>query len=201
MNSLKSTTCSLIIGVFFMLPVLLIVVLATRIITVLKPLGSKIAQIFDLHSIFGQASVLIVSILLFLGICILCGYFIQKGIFKKWSNSIEEQLFIYFPSLQVLKYRMIENKANVINEFWQAILLEEEEHFNIAFITEKSDLFLTLYIPDAPKIDAGEVRYVKRENINYYPISMHDAMLALYNFGKGLDIKKIIENSNSENLE
>lgn len=192
---LKNAMRSLVIGLFFILPVLLIFVLASKLVGFLAPLGKKISALFDLHTLFGQASVVIVSVLLFMLICILCGHFIKKGIFKKWSNNIEEQLFVYFPSLQVLKYRIIENKENIINEFWQAILLEDDGNFNIAFITEESEVFFTLYIPDAPKIDAGEVRYIRKEKATYYPISMHDAMLAIYNFGKGINIENVIKNN------
>ncbi len=193
MTSLKKSTRSLIVGIFFLLPVLLIVVLATKFIGFLTPIGTKIVEMFDLHTVFGKTAVLIVTILLFVSLCVICGYFLQKGIFKKWSNSMEEQLFIHFPSIQVLKYRMVENKANVINEFWQAVLLEEDGNFSIAFITHQSEKFVTLYIPDAPKIDAGEVRYVSKENFKHYPISMHQAMSALYNFGKGLNLDEIVK--------
>lgn len=87
---------------------------------------------------------------------------------------------------------MIKNQGSVINEFWQATLIEEEDSFRIAFITDESEDFVTLYIPDAPKIDAGEVRYMKKEKLTHYPISMRDAMGTLYNFGKDLDVQSII---------
>lgn len=192
MKSFRKSLQLLSLGLFFILPFIIIVLLGSKVIHILKPLGLKISQAFDLHTIFGEASVLIICILIIFLACVLCGYFIQKGIFTKWSSSIEEQLFIHFPSIQVLKYRMIKNQGSVINEFWQATLIEEEDSFRIAFITDESEDFVTLYIPDAPKIDAGEVRYMKKEKLTHYPISMRDAMGTLYNFGKDLDVQSII---------
>ncbi len=188
----------LTIGLFFVLPFIIIALLGSKVLHALKPLANKIANTFDLHTIFGEATVLIICIMIVVSICVLCGYFIQKGIFTKWSNSIEEQLFIHFPSIQVLKYRMIKNQGKVINEFWQAIIIEEDGKYNIAFITEETERFITLYVPDAPRIDAGEVRYLKKESATYYPISMRRAMAALYNFGKGINIESIINSAENQ---
>lgn len=190
----KSTRALIFGGLFFLIPFLLVIILGGKAIKILSPLGHVISDSLELHSIFGKTSVFIVCLLLILGICLVSGYFIQKGIFKKWSSRIEEQLFIHFPSLQVFKYKLIGDDDTIINEFWEAIILKEDHNgFNIAFITETSNRFYTLYIPDAPKIDAGEVRYVLKTDITFYRITMKQAMSALYNFGKGLDPDTIIK--------
>ena len=191
MSILKSSTRSLVIGgLFFMIPLLVIIVAGGKIFQILLPIGRWISETLALHTVFGKASVLIVCIALILLICILSGYLIQKGFVHKWSNSVEEKLFIHFPSLQMWKYRVIGEQENVINEFWQAILLEEDNGFNIAFITEESEDFLTLYIPDAPKADAGQIRFVPKSKVKYLSISMQQAMSSLYSFGKGMRIEQ-----------
>ncbi|MBD0830638.1 DUF502 domain-containing protein [Aestuariibaculum sediminum] len=194
MAKFKTPSRSLIIGgLFFLTPVLFIILLLTKAIALLTPLAIKITKAFGLHSVFGGTAVLIVCFLLIIAICVASGYFIQKGVFKKWSTSIEEKLFVHFPSIQILKYRMIGDQELVINEFWDAIILEEEkDRYNIAFITHTSEKFITLFIPDAPRLDAGEVRYVPKESVKYYPITMKQAMSGLYCFGKGIDIAEVI---------
>lgn len=194
MTQLKKAFRYFLIGLFFLLPIVLIIFIVEKIIHLLTPIGNVISNSLKLHSFFGQTSVLLVCIFLLLSFCILCGYFVQKGVLKKWSSSMEEQLFILFPSLQVLKYRMVKNdKKSVINEFWQAIVfLGDHGGYNISFITESSEKFFTLYIPDAPKIDAGEVRFVKKSELTYFPISMQLAMSSLYSFGKGLAFEDLI---------
>ncbi|MBD0824230.1 DUF502 domain-containing protein [Aestuariibaculum marinum] len=194
MAKFKTPSRSLIIGgLFFLTPVLFIILLGTKAIALITPLAVKITEAFGLHSVFGGAAVLIVCLLIIIAICVISGYFIQKGVFKKWSTNIEEKLFVHFPSVQILKYRMIGDQEMVINEFWDAIILEEDkDRYNIAFITATTDKFITLFIPDAPRLDAGEVRYVPKESINYYPISMKQAMAGLYSFGKEIDIETVI---------
>ncbi|GAA4293108.1 DUF502 domain-containing protein [Aestuariibaculum suncheonense] len=194
MAKFKTPSSSLIVGgLFFLTPVLFIILLGTKAIGLLTPLAVKITEAFGLHSVFGGAAVLIVCVLIIIAICVISGYFIQKGVFSKWSTNIEEKLFVHFPSIQILKYRMIGDQETVINEFWDAIILEEEkDRYNIAFITERSEKFITLFIPDAPRLDAGEVRYVPKGSITYYPITMKQAMSGLYSFGKGMHIESII---------
>lgn len=91
----------------------------------------------------------------------------------------------------MLKFRLIGDKHQVVHDFWQAIVFEDDGCYSIAFITEETKTFLTIYFPDAPKIDAGEIRYFPREKCQYFKISMKEAMSAIYNFGKGLDIEAL----------
>ena len=196
MSILKSSTRSLVIGgVFFVLPILIIVVIGGKVIKLALPIGHWLSNTLGLHSIFGKTSVLIACLLIILIICLISGYLIQKGLMHKWSNQVEEKLFIHFPSLQMFKYRFLAEEDNSIYDFWQAILLKEENSYTIAFITETSEEFMTLYIPDAPRLDAGEVRYVPKNSIEYHSITMKKAMESLYAFGKGMNIEKKLKKS------
>ncbi|MDU8885337.1 hypothetical protein RXV94_04130 [Yeosuana sp. MJ-SS3] len=193
MSILKKSTRSMIVGgLFFMVPLLLVLVVTTKIFQIVLPFGRKISNVLDLHSVFGKASVTIVCIILILLICLISGLLIEKGFVKKWSNSVEEKLFIHFPSLQMLKYRLIGDKKSVINELWQAVLVYEDGGYSIAFITESTEKFVTLFFPDAPKIDAGQVKYIPKEEFKYIPITMKEAMSSLYSFGKNMNIEKMV---------
>ncbi len=188
----KSSRALIIGGLFFILPILLIFFAWKHLHEILRPISTKISETLDLHTIFGSASVLIVTIILAALLCFVAGLLIEKGIMKNWNSGIEKKLFIFFPSLQMLKFRMIGDKNSVINEVWQGIIFKEDNAYRIAFITDKKPNHTTIYIPDAPKIDAGEVRYMINTEFEYYPITMKQAMSAIYNFGEGLDIEKLI---------
>ncbi len=192
MSAFKKSARVLIFGgLFFMIPIIIGFVLFKHFYQILTPLAKRISHVFQLNSIFGSATLLIICILLFLIICFIGGYLIEKGILKKWSATFEKKLFVFFPSLQIIKFRLIGDQDTVINEFWQAILFKEDSYYKIAFITDTQEKFLAIYIPDAPKLDAGEVRYVDIEMFEYYPIRMKQAMSAIYDFGGGLDIETI----------
>lgn len=195
----KSSRALIFGGLFFLVPVLLIVIAWRELKHTLKPISARIIDLFDLNSVFGSASIIIVTIFLVIIFCFLAGLLIEKGIVKNWSSGVEKKLFIFLPSLQMLKFRLIGDNNTVINEFWQAIIFKEDSFYRIGFITDKTKTHTTIYIPDAPKIDAGEVRYMTNSGFEYYNISMKAAMSAIYAFGEGLDVEAIIANSKKTN--
>jgi uncharacterized membrane protein len=189
----KSTRSLIVGGLFFSIPLIMVLILWKHFAGVIRPIAEKISDLFQLRSIFGPASILIVCIIFFLILCYLGGLLIEKGIIKKWSAKFEKKLFVFFPSLQIVKFRLMDDDQNAINEFWPAIIFKEDIYYKIGFITEQKDVFTAVYIPDAPKLDAGEVRYMVNKNFEYYPITMKQAMSAIYDFGEGLDIASIIQ--------
>ncbi len=181
-------------GIFFILPILAIVVLITRGVKLLIPVGNQLVDLLHIHTLFGAATISIVSILLLIIIAYLSGLLLTKGFFRRWNNAIEEKLFLLFPNVQMLKYQMMDDTAALLDKKWDAILLEEDGSFTIAFITDESyGSVLSLYIPDAPRIDAGQVRYIKHSECTFHPISMKMAMKALSHFGRNQALTEEIE--------
>jgi len=168
----KSTRSTIVGGLFFMLPLLILLVAGKKIFLIISPLGRKLSNLLELHSVIGKVSVLIASFFLILLICMLSGLLIEKEFVKKWSNNVEGKLFIHLTSLQMLKYRLIGDKKSVTNEFWHAPLILEDSGYSIAFITESTENFITPSFPDAPKIDAGQVRYFPKKDFIYHTITI-----------------------------
>lgn len=181
-------------GIFFLLPVLAILVLLTRGIKILVPVGYKLVDILNIHSLFGAATISIISLVLLLIVAYISGLLLSKGFFRRWNNAIEEKLFLLFPNLQMLKYQMMDDTAAFLDKKWDAVLLEENGTYTIAFVTDESyGSVLSLFIPDAPRIDAGEVRYMKHSACTFHPISMKMAMKALSHFGRNQALTEEIE--------
>lgn len=172
---------------FFVVPTLIVIVLLSKALHLLMPITHKITESLELKSIFGSAAIIIVGlgIVMFLGL--LFGYFLLNGFLKLGSNKNEERFFYYLPSFQIMKYRFIEEDVYRKQKFWEPILLKEETFYLVAFITDRShpDL-IAVYVPDAPKMDAGEVRYFDKDRIEYIAITMKEAMNGLHHFGKGI---------------
>ena len=188
----KSTRAVLVGGALFALPLLLLILLAGKAVKLLVPAAKKIVEITGIHSLFGAATITVVSIAVILLICYISGKLLELGIVRRWSVGIEEKLLLYFPGYQMLKFHlMAENKTD--HDSWQAILLQENTYYRVAFITDRSiPGFLCLFLPDAPRIDAGEVRYVRKEECKYHPITMQQAIRSLHRFGRELSFTDTI---------
>ena len=179
----------LITGVLFVvIPLIVLGLLFGKAIVFIRPLGHTLTEKFKLAYVFGPGAVLFVSCLVILLISLVCGYFIVNGFLKTRSNKLETTLFYNFPAFQMMKYRFIEEVDYKKQNFWEPILLKDDTAYNIAFITDKSQPhFLSIYVPDAPKMDAGEVRYMLTSDCEYIPITMKQAINGLRNFGKGMN--------------
>ena len=194
MSIFKKTFRSLIIGgLFFIIPLVVLIFLFKKAIALLLPIGKHMVGAIGLHSLFGVATVSIVSVILLLLICYLAGFLMSKGFITQWSNGVEEKLFMFFPGIQMLKYRMIGDQHNNLRHHWQAILLKEETCYRIGFITDNSDPgYFSIYLPDAPKMDAGEIRFIPKETCVYHPISISEAMKIIQHFGRGHSITDVL---------
>ncbi|WP_375324126.1 hypothetical protein [Flagellimonas sp. GZD32] len=191
----RSTKAMIIGGLFLIIPLLLIMILLGKAWAILNPIVSGLVDFFGIHSIFGTATIAIFTILAFLLLCYFGGLLLRKGFIKDWGENIQDQLFLIQPSLQMFRYKMMGDSAthkNVSN--WKPILLKEESFYGIAFITkEHENGFFSIYIPDAPKMDAGEIRFIPKAECTYLDISMKDAMQGLSSFGKQIPISQLIQ--------
>jgi len=199
MSFLSRPTKSIIIGgLFLIIPLLVLIILVKHALELIVPPVRKMVDYFNIHSIFGAATVTILAVLCIILLCFLSGVLLRKGIVNEWGEKMEEQLFFLFPSLQMLKYKMIsdEDALAVTRKRWRSILLKEDSHFIIAFITnEDENGFLSLYIPDAPKMDAGEIRLIKKTDCEFKEISMKTAMQAISSFGKRGNLSAAVSES------
>ncbi|MDG3584044.1 hypothetical protein [Galbibacter pacificus] len=183
----RSTNAVIIGGVFFLTPLLILIILISHALKLLFPIGRKLVDLLSIHSLFGAATVTIITVFILLLICYISGFLVQKGLVNDWGQKMEDRLFLLFPSMQMLKYRLLGDKPKAKHkrsENWKAILLQEELYYRVAFITETKDNYYSIFIPDAPKLDAGEVRFFLIKNCRYIPISMKEAMKALNSFGR-----------------
>ncbi|SDQ97420.1 hypothetical protein [Flagellimonas zhangzhouensis] len=182
----RSTKAMVVGGLFLIIPLLLILILLGKAWAILNPIVSGFVDFFGIHSIFGTATITVFTILVFLLICYLGGLLLRKGFIKDWGENMQDQLFLVLPSLQMFRYKIMGDTSSHKNlSNWKPILLKEESFYDVAFITkEHENGFLSIYIPDAPKMDAGQVRFIQSTECEFEEISMKDAMQALSSFGK-----------------
>lgn len=184
MSFVKKPTQAVIFGgLFFIIPFIILIFVIKMALKLLKPFGGKIDQYLGIHTILGEAAITIISLILLLFICYVAGLLLQRGLVKDWGGHVEEKLFLFFPSLQVLKYRLLGEEYGAQSK-WTGILLKEDDHYTLAFITNPiTEPYLSIFIPEIPKMDAGEIRYMKKGECVYHTITMHSAMNAVISFG------------------
>lgn len=174
-------------GVFFLIPILIIIVLISRAFKLLNPISEAIANVLDKSSFLKVFLVEFISLVILLGICYLAGVLLKNGIIKNWKGNIEEKMFFLFPGLLRLKMSLLGNESGIWKEKWQAALIEEDDHYRLGFYTESERSgYYSVFFPDAPRMDAGEVRYYPSASFKYHKISLKELSDSLSDFGRSL---------------
>ena len=185
MSIIKKPTRALLVGgLFLIIPIIILVILGKHAFAILTPLGRKIEQGLGITSLFGEATITIICLLLLLLFCYIAGMLLEVGLVSQWGRRMEEKLFLFVPSLQILKYRIL-GEEDASKSSWTAVLLHEENHYTLAFITNAlTEDFLSIFIPESPHMDSGEIRFMKKEECVYTVVSMKAAMNAVISFGR-----------------
>ncbi|MCA6073459.1 hypothetical protein [Fulvivirga sedimenti] len=189
MTVFKSTTRRILSGgILFLIPLTILVLIFGKFYAMIQPLAEKLGGFFGEHVFLGITTVSVTGFIIILLLAYLSGWLVQLGLLNFWGPRMEETLFRVFPSMQMFKYRLLPDEE-IEKLLWRAILLPEDKHYRIAFITDDSQPdHLSIFVPDAPRMDAGEVRLMKKSEFKGIEISMKDAMNALFHFGRGMKL-------------
>ncbi len=193
MTVFKSATRRILSGgILFLIPLTILVFLFGKFYAMIHPLAEKLGEVFGEHVFLGVTTVSVTGFVIILLLAYLSGWLLQRGLLNFWGPKMEETLFRLIPSLQMFKYRVLP-EADIEKLLWKAILLPEDNYFRIAFITDDSQPdHLSIFVPDAPRMDAGEVRLIKKSEFKGIEISMKKAMNGLYHYGRGMTFESVV---------
>ncbi|MCJ7758153.1 MAG: hypothetical protein MUP24_08385 [Gillisia sp.] len=65
------------------------------------------------------------------------------------------------------------------------VLIHEDDSWSLAFLVEKGETYRTVFIPEAPGHDSGEVKIIPSNRIQKLEISMPKFTQNIKFFGKG----------------
>lgn len=107
-------------GIFFLLPIVIIVLLFGKAMSTVKPVAETIREQVHLEFPF---LALIISLLILLFICFLAGWVAGKGIGKAMINRLENNLLDLFPGYQLMKSTMETKVGNISDKEFPVVLV------------------------------------------------------------------------------
>jgi uncharacterized membrane protein len=172
-------------GIIFIFPIVIIVVILKKAFEYLKiisqpfePYLPELFMGFDGHNIF--------AIFLLIVLCFFLGMLFHSMRMQRGVNYLETNLLNYFPGYILFKTLLqerlnIEDQANL-----KPVLMAEGDGFRPGLLVEESeDGYCTVFFPDAPKCEAGEVRIVASSSIKKLNVPVHTITAVLRKMGKG----------------
>ncbi len=185
---------TLIGGLFFVIPFVLLVLIIGKVMDILRKLVAPIVDKIPLEAIEGIGGITIsriFALLVLLLLCFIAGLFAKTkkaNDLKKW---VEAKILSHIPGYGLLK-GLTEYAAGLDSEHLKdVVLVDIEEVWQIGFLMDEIDDELsTVYIPGAPNPMSGDVFFVKKERLKKLDLPELSAMKIYKKLG--LDSKKIL---------
>lgn len=171
-------------GVLFLLPIILIVMLLKEafgfLFIISKPISIYLPEI-----IFGLNGSNIVAIFLLIGICFIGGLLFSTKWAKQLINKLENNILNLMPGYALIKSLTADTIGEQIDHNMTPILIKDDTSWSLAFLVEEGEAFSTVFIPDAPRHDAGEVKIIATDLIKKIDVTTNVFSRSIKNYGKG----------------
>lgn len=189
-NVTKSIEDTFIAGLIFLLPLLILFVLVTKVLMFFQNFTGKIAAMFGIKSIVGISASSIVGTLSLVLLCFFCGYLIRVALFKHFSEWVDGKLRKTIPGYEVYRemaMAKLEKKEETL-PYEGAAWATVGDGRAPAFIMETcSDGSLVIFIPSAGNTKEGVVLLMEENKVLRCPdIEMRQFKIAISNLGLGL---------------
>jgi uncharacterized membrane protein len=171
-------------GIIFLLPVVLLTIILAKAYNILIKASAPISErLPDL--ILGLDGSRLLVIFLLIIICFFSGLLFRSIRVKKWVEKLEDNVLIYMPGYALTKAITADAVGGQVDHNMTPILVGDGENWNLGFLVEEGETRSTVFIPDAPRYDAGEIRIVPSQFVQKLDISVHKFTQSIKVFGKG----------------
>jgi len=171
-------------GILFLLPMVLLIMVVNKAHQILEkvsaPLAERLPDIF-----FGWDGSGIVAILLLIILCFISGLLFRSALVKRWISKLEENVLSYLPGYSMIKSITADAVGEKIEQSLTPVLAQDGEYWKIGFLVEEVDGFCTIFFPDAPRHDSGEVKIMPVSFIKRLSVHSHVVTRSLKSYGKG----------------
>jgi uncharacterized membrane protein len=168
---------TLIGGLFFIVPIVLLLYIFIKIIDVLRKLVAPIANKIDISFLGGETTARVIALILLFILCFIAGLLAKTKKANALKNWAENNILSNIPGYSLLK-GMSETAAGLeSNNLKEVVLVDIEEVWQIGFLMERIDDNLNaVFIPGALNPMSGDVVLVKWDRLKILDISGVDAM-------------------------
>ncbi len=175
---------TLIGGILFLLPVAMLLMMLNNVhlmmTKVVAPLSDRLP---DLMLGFDGSRLLALVLLVLL--CFASGLLVKSALIKRWISRLEDQVLAYLPGYAMLKSLTASAVGEEIDNSLKTVLVQDGDTWKIGFLVEEGEGFSTVFFPDAPRHDSGELKIVPTGSVRKVNISSNKAAKSLNSFGKG----------------
>jgi uncharacterized membrane protein len=174
-----------IIGVLFIAPLLLALVLVREAIHVIAKVLGPIADHLPISPAFGLAKPEMAAAILLVVVVFVAGLISQTSIGANLQNTMEQLILRKMPGYTLFK-SIVEGTAGVGGGELRVVLANLDDAWLIGFIIEQhADGLLTVFVPSAPTPTAGSIYFLTERQVKRLDVSVSAAVKCIRQLGVG----------------
>ena len=186
-SSLKPLTTTLIGGVVFLLPLVVVLVVLGQGLALAAHAVQPVVALLPFQNVGGIAMVSIAALLLLLLICFGAGLIARAAAGRAFAERFEDRLQTLYPRYSVIKAMSQGLHGALGKQVLRPVLVHGDEVQQVAFDIERlDDGRAVLYLPGAPDAWSGSVVVVAAERIEPLEVDSVDIAKAMQGMGLGL---------------
>src|SRR5262245_2059466 len=181
----------IVTGFIFIMPVLITLAVLMKFWNHLLKVGSRLAKLLHMNTVFGPPGDAVMAVLVFLFICIVAGFLIRFSFLKKMSERTDRQLNALIPGYGQLRSEGRRTLGGAEGQrkrpSFDACLVKVQDLWQPRYLTERNgDDTWTVFVPEVPALTAGHVYVAGSARIRKLEIdsTVLDGYLKI--LGKGL---------------
>ncbi len=178
---------TLIGGVIFLLPLMVIGWLVGQIVSIAWPIAQSIQEALGLHTVAGYALLIGLTLAVIVLACFLAGLLARRQFAQRIAGFVEKNLSLMFPRYLIVKELMAgsiggdENKPQL-----KAVAVQTPLGRRVGFELERSpEGPVTVYLPGSPDPWAGSVTLVESHQVEPLDVEFVDALTTCEQLGRG----------------
>lgn len=173
-------------GLVFLVPFFIVVMILVKTFEIMRRLIAPWVVKLGIHAIEGRLAIALIVILILVLICFVAGIVARSGVISARFPVLDMIAARLIPGYQILKAQSSEKGAMNVQNPWQAVCIKLETSWRVGFIVEQSaGDYRTVFIPESPKMDSGEVHVLAVQEMEFVPIPADQAHACLRQFGTG----------------
>lgn len=171
-------------GILFLLPVVLVIVIFNKARVILMKISAPLTDRLP-NIIFGLDGSNLIAIVLIFIICFVSGLLFRAPFVRRGVNKLEDQFLSYLPGYTMIKSITSDVVGGANDQGLTTVLVRDDETWQMGFLVEESGDLCTVFFPEAPKHDSGELKVVPMSWVTKVNVNTREATRAIQRYGKG----------------
>lgn len=171
-------------GIIFLLPLTLLFIILKKAFDILEKIAAPIS--FRLPNfVFGLDGAKIIGFVLLIVVCFIGGLLFRSRHVKQWVSKIEDNVLCFLPGYTLVRSITADAVGEKVDRNLQPVLIQDGDAWNMGFLVEESEGSCTVFIPEMPRLDSGNVSIVPSSMVKRVNVPNNLAALSFRNYGKG----------------